>query len=291
MRRITGLRKRSFTHLPMHCWQWNRIGLLLMGLLYSLTPAYASEPLTGKEIMHRSIITHYQYPFIMETQSMVLVDRDGHRDARKLTRYFRREADGTLKTLLRFTDPETIRNTALLAIHYPDGHSSMQIFLPALGRRLIDYHSSDRNGKFLGSDFAIEDLLPDQMKDYHYQRKKDRHQDDMHWFVIDALPKSQAVSDATGYTRRRIFVRQTNLMIDRVDFFSDGQLIKRMTRHDIQRVNRTMWAANMVRMESFRDHHSSVINTNSRIFGKDYVPASLFAPDEITDHTSRLPQQ
>jgi len=251
-------------------------------------PAFADDAtvtLSGREIVHDSIAHHYQYPFVFEAQSMILVDDDGHRDTRQLNRYSRVEADGTIKFLLRFTDPAPIRDTAMLVVIDPKGTTSNRIFLPALFPRLIDYRSSDRNGTFLGSDFSVGDLLPDHMDDYHYQRQPDLEQGADRWFVITALPISKAIAQSTGYSKRILFVRQDNMMIDRIDFFSGGMRIKQMTRHDIRRINGDMWAANMVLMESFQKRHRSMIKTNNRIFGKDFVPAQMFDPQQIIHYS------
>ncbi len=246
-----------------------------------------AAPLSGWQVIHDSIARHYRFPFVFEAQSMILVDEDGHRDTRQLNRYSRVEQDGTIKFLLRFTDPAPIRDTAMLAVINSKGETVNRIFLPALAPRMIAYRSSDRSGTFLGSDFSVGDLLPDTMADYRYRREEDLVKGEDRWFVVEARPKSQAIAQRTGYSRRVLFVRQDNLMIDRIDFYSGKMLIKRLTRHDIRRINGDMWAANMVLMESFQKRHRSMIKINNRIFGRDFVPAAMFEPRQIVAYGQR----
>ncbi|MDX8412899.1 MAG: outer membrane lipoprotein-sorting protein [Mariprofundales bacterium] len=260
--------------------------LLLMALLSS-SAGLAAAMLSGHDIMHNSIVRHYQYPFIFEAQSMILVDEDGHRDTRQLNRYSRVNSDGTIKLMLRFTDPASIRDTTMLAVIDPQGVISNRIFLPGLAAKMVDYRSSDRNGTFLGSDFSVSDLLPDNMDDYHYTRQDNLKKEDGRWFVVEALPISKAIAQSTGYSRRMLFVRMDNLMIDRIDFYSSGRLIKRMSLHDIRRINGDSWAANMVLMESFQKRHRSMIKINNRIFGKDFVPPSMFKPQNIIEYSEQ----
>ncbi|MDX8409388.1 MAG: outer membrane lipoprotein-sorting protein [Mariprofundales bacterium] len=256
--------------------------LALLACFFYATIVCAQDARSGRELIRQSIERHHQFPFIFETQSMILLDQDGHHDVRQLQRYSRVESDGTIQLLLRFTAPAPIRGTTLLAIQHPDGASTRQLLLPSLAPKLIDYRSSDRGGKFLGSDFSIEDLTPDRMDDYRYQRLDNETRDGKTWFVIDALPKNAAIALATGYQRRRIFIRQEFLLIDRIDYFITGErMAKQMTHHDIQRINGNMWATNMLVMESFADHHRSMLKINSRIFSKDYVPATMFAPKQV----------
>ncbi len=258
--------------------QW----LALLACFFYATIACAQDTRSGRELIRQSIERHHQFPFIFETQSMILVDQDGHQDVRQLNRYSRLERNGTVKLLLRFTAPVPIRGTTLLAIQRSNGTSTRQLLLTALTPKLIDYRSSDRGGKFLGSDFSVDDLTPDRMDDYRYQRQANEEHDGKTWLVIDALPKNAAIALATGYQRRRIFIRQETLVIDRIDYFTTGdRMAKQMTHHDIQRVNGDMWATNMLLMESFADHHRSMLKINSRIFSKDYVPAAMFTPKQI----------
>jgi len=260
--------------------------LLLTALLWSGVGS-AAPALSGYDIVHNSIVRHYQYPFVFEAQSMILVDEDGHRDTRQLNRYSRVDSDGTIRLMLRFTDPASIRDTTMLAVIDPQGVMSNRIFLPGLAAKMVDYRSSDRNGTFLGSDFSVSDLLPDNMDDYHYTRQADRKQGDDSWFVVEAMPISKAIEQSTGYSKRILFVRMDNLMIDGIDFYSNTQLIKRMSLHDIRRINGDAWAANMVLMESFQKRHRSMIKINNRIFGKDFVPPAMFKPQNIIEYSER----
>ncbi|RMH52664.1 MAG: outer membrane lipoprotein-sorting protein [Zetaproteobacteria bacterium] len=260
---------------------WRSLGLALL-----LAPVSAAA-VDGAGIVRDSLARNPGYPFEYVVQSMVLIDRDGHRDVRRLRRYTRVERDGTIRILLRFTDPEAIRGTALLARVAPNGAVHSTIYLPALGGPMVAYRSSDRDGRFLGSDFAVADLLPEQMADYRYRRLKDRVEGDDRWFVVEARPRTPAVAQLTGYSRRLLFVRQDNRVIDRVDYFREGRLIKRLRRHDLRHVALQGWVSDMVVMESFPERHRSILKTDSRIFGRDFVPPSLFDPAAISGHGPR----
>ncbi len=255
--------------------------LPLLVLLFCAWEPVVAAPLSGAEIIRDSLHRNRVYPFEFVTQSMVLIDSDGHRDSRRLRRYARLETDGTIRLLLRFSDPEQIRGTAMLSVIAPDGDVRTRMFLPALGQRMVAYRSSDRDGRFLGSDFSVADLLPEKMADYRYHRLKDRVEGDERWFVVEALPRNTAIAQLTGYSRRELFVREDNRVIDRIDYFRGDRLVKRLRRHDLRRIDVQAWVSDMVLMESFQDHHRSILKTDTRIFGRDFVPPSLFEPAHI----------
>ena len=111
---------------------------------------------SGLKIMQEVHKRHQQFAFVYEEQSMVMIDRNGHRDTRKLKRYSRVEDDGTVKFLLLFDSPAEISGVALLASRDESGKTTKYVYLPALGEQLIESVSSGMDGNFLGTDFSIE---------------------------------------------------------------------------------------------------------------------------------------
>jgi len=213
---------------------------------------------------------------------MILMDAAGHRDARKLRRFSRIESDGTLKYLLVFDHPDEVRGVALLAIRHPSGRVDNHIYLPAFGPRLKFGTGDARGTHLLGTDFALEDLTAELMSDFRYQRREDREIEKVDYFVVDAYPKDQEIERASGYGRKRHFVRQDNLFLTRTDYFDNkDNLVKRQTRHDLRPVDGDMWRADMILMEDHREQHKTLIKIDERVFSRDYVPAELFTPERL----------
>lgn len=253
---------------------------LCLGLL--LPTAAGADALTGRQIMQESVQRHDYYPYTFERQSMILQDKAGNRDVRRLRRYSRLEEDGTMRFLLVFDEPAEIRGVTLLATRHPDGRISNGIYLPAFGKQWKRSLGEPRNTPFLGTDFTIQDLAPEIPDDYRYQREKDRKIGKYRYYVISALPVSPGIAHATGYGRRRLFVRQDNLFVARTDFYDqEGYLFKRCTRHDLKKVDGKMWRADMILMKDFRQQHLSLLKIDQRVFSRDYVPRQMFEPGHI----------
>lgn len=88
------------------------MGLVASALLAcQQVPADAGGPADGLAVMQESQRRHDLYPYVFEEQTMVLVDRHGNRNTRKLRRYSRVEADGTVRLLLAFDYPPEIRGS------------------------------------------------------------------------------------------------------------------------------------------------------------------------------------
>ncbi len=264
------------------CW-------LAVALSAAAQPAVQQENLSeasGRDLMDAVYSRHRRYPYVYEEQSMVLVDRHGRRETRRLTRYSRVEADGSVRILLRFTDPRELLGMALLATLYPDGSSQRKVFLPALGQQLISNNALAGNTRdaageqFLGTDFSIENLTGESLEHYRYKRRRDALMEQVEFYVIDVFDRT--ADPAAALPRRRHYVLKDGLFITRTDHFSaNGRVESRQTHHDLVVVNADTWRANMMLMNNLRDVHQTIIKIDRRIFSPDYVPEEVFTADWI----------
>jgi len=242
------------------------------------------DEVIGLEIMHEVYKRHQQYAFIYEEQSMVMMDRNGDRDTRKVKRYSRVEEDGAVKFLLLFDSPDEISGVALLANRDASGKTRKYIYLPALGEQLIENVSSGRDGKFLGTDFSIENLAGEVLDDYIYIRKPDKKTNDIEYFVVDVYQREEGLSEdilpEEKQASRRHFISKNNFFITRTEYFDkQGRVFKKQSHHDLKPVNGEMWRSNMILMEDSKEGHQSLIKINRRVFSRDYVSAEIFTAD------------
>jgi len=261
-------------------------------LAFALTSyAEQSEELNGREIMQEAYSRHQQYSYLYEEQSIVMRDRNGKRDTRKLHRYSRVEEDGTVKFLLVLDYPEEIRGVAVLATRNPSGSMTKSIYLPAFGEQLIESGGDSSYENFLGTDFSVEDILGEILTDYRYGRRQDRKIDDVQYFVIDVYRLDGEVRPTAPV--RRHFVRQDNFFISKTDHYDkQGRLQKRQSHHDLRAVDVDMWCSGMILIEDVKERHQSLLKVTRRLFSRDYVPAEIFTPDWLyQNHPYIAPQE
>lgn len=232
------------------------------------------ESATGGELMQAVRDQHQLYPYTYEEQSLVLTDRHGQRETRRMRTYMRAEEDGTLRYMLLFDTPTEVEGVALIAERLPDGTTNKYFYLPAFGQQLIEAGGSSYGENFLGTDFAVEDLTGEALEDYRYERKRDERINGARHFVVDAYPAGE--EDAPVAMRHyidseRMFVVRT----DHLDQF--GRLRKRQTFHDLRHVGGGAWRANIMHMDDVRTRHQSLIRVDRRVFSRDYVPAEVFS--------------
>lgn len=266
---------------------WQCLCLLAAGLALAAgaraaPPADMSE-WSGRQLMEQVYRRHRQYPYVYEEQSVVLQDRDGHRETRLARRYSRIETDGTVKFLLIFTAPREVRGVSLLARRETGGDIYKAVYLPAFGRSLIQSSSAAAGENFLGTDFTLEDLTGEDPDAYRYLRRRNTRLDGVEYCVVDVY--ARGADPVSARALRRHFILRDNLFPVRTDYFDGlGRLRRQLTRHDLQRVDGDMWRANMILMQDLGEGHQTLIKIDRRVYSRDYVPAEMFTANWLFDH-------
>jgi len=240
--------------------------------------------LTGSDIITKVFRRHKIFPYVYEEQTMILTDNAGNKDVRKVRRFFRVESDSTMKYLLVFDYPSEVKGVALRFIRDHNGIVENQIYLPALGKKLSLGGTGGQVCHLLGTDFALEDLV-ESPSDFQYARIPDQTIAKVAYFVVEAFPLDKKNDNQTGYSKRRLFIRQDIFFIVRTDYFDHGnRFFKRLTRHDLKKVDKVMWRANMLLMENKEQQHSTLIKINQRVFSQDYVRPEIFTPSWLLEN-------
>ncbi len=153
----------------------NTLAPIIAGLMITTAPTWAQTPeekglAVAEEADRRDLGWHDNE----STMKMVLRHRNGHESVRELRRQvFESNEDGRGdKSIIVFDAPRDIDGTALLShtkILEPD---DQWIYLPAL-RRVKRISSGNTSGPFVGSEFAYEDLVSQEVDKYSYRCLRD----------------------------------------------------------------------------------------------------------------------
>jgi len=253
--------------------------IVLMISFFSSAAEILVAEVSGQALMQQVYDTHQQYPYVYEEQSMVLIDREGNRETRKVKLYLRVETNLRQRMLLLFDSPKDVKGVAVLAERNAEGETRQAIYLPALDGGMIENSGESGDANFLGTDFSVENLTGERLEDYEYRRRRDELINNKMYSVIDVFGK-QPEADQTAL--RRHYISQENLYLTRTDFFDDlGRVRKRQSSHDMTQVLGDMWRANMLLMENFQNDHKTLIKIDRRVFSKDYVPNDVFTTEYL----------
>ncbi len=158
----------------------------------------------------------------MADVGLVLIDQRGNQRTR-MVKSFSKEMGDDRYSISFFLEPADIKGTASLTYDYDaaDQDDDQWLYMPALGKvkRLT---SADQSGSYMGTDLNYSDLTTNDVEDYEYTLLKEDEADGVKVWVIQAIPRAQAVRDETGYSKSVMFIRQDNYMMARTVRWVEG---------------------------------------------------------------------
>lgn len=209
---------------------------------------------------------------------MVLRNRGGQTSTRELS--FRTlevagDNDGD-KTLILFRRPGDIEGTALLSYTHITGPDDQWLYLPALKRRKR-ISSNNKSGPFVGSEFAYEDMLSQEVAKYSYRWVGDEPCGALKCFKVERVP----VYENSGYTRQLIWIDQKHYRAMRIDYYDrKGDLLKTLEYKGYQQYLDRYWRADELFMQNHQTGKSTTLAFSSYRFKtglreRDFTPGRL----------------
>lgn len=172
---------------------------------------------------------------------MILIDRHGAERKRRLSVFTKDKGEDTLR-LMFFLQPADVRDTGFLTWDYDDSarDDDQWLYLPAL-KKTKRIASSDKSNAFMGSDLNYSDMTSRNLDDYDfdfYKKRKEMLIDGHPVWVIQALPRSRAIIDETGYKKSLLFVRDDiDFVIRSISWEKSGGYIKYMEVQALEQID------------------------------------------------------
>ena len=250
-----------------------RIMAVLMIALPFLIPA-VSHAESAEEIM-KKFTDHYDVADETVDATMIMVNKQGAERERSLTILSKRYAHDLTHMLIRFTSPQNINGTGILIYENLDRSDDQWLFLPAL-KKVKKISSSERSHKFVGSEFAYEDLRGEKRRDFSYNLLHTEQLDGHDCFVIEATPKSEGKISETGYSKRIQWIRKDIYFRTKTEYFDkSGKLLKTETDEDLMDVGKGKFRMKKVTMLNNQTGEKTILISNSVKIGTG-VPDSKF---------------
>lgn len=218
----------------------------LGGLLWIAATATGAPPPDAKEIMvkQRALLSVTDET---ETLAMTIHAKNGDQKKRSVRR-ITRTADGLSRTLVRFLAPRDVERTGVLTWENANGVDDQWMYLPAM-KKVKRIASSGKKNRFMGTDFAYEDLRPESTEAHRYALLRTEPCETETCWVIEAVAATPTLAEETGYSRRQLWVQQSNHMTVRVDFYDkSNKLEKQQINRRVKNVKGTLWRANEIEM-------------------------------------------
>jgi len=240
----------------------------------------AGEQMTGKQIMEKQKQLHESKDEDFK-QDMLLIDRNNNTSKREVANFYLKTPEKLTKTMIIFLSPADVRGTGLLTWEQKAREDDQWLYLPASGkeRRIA---ASGKKNKFMGTDFAYEDLRPENLETHTYNLVGSEAVGGKDCYIVEALPSTEQEKSESGYSKRKFWIRKDIFLSIKKEFYNkQDQLEKVSVDEDLENISGSMWRSKKVTMEDLKAKHKTVLATTDRKIDKG-VPDSKFTLRELT---------
>lgn len=202
--------------------------------------------------------------------TMILRDRNGNESKREmhvqdLEQKLPTEGD---KMLLVFDYPKDIKNTALLSYIHVGRPDDQWLYLPAL-KRVKRIASYNRSGPFVGSEFAYEDIVSQEVGNYSYKYINDEIYNGIDCFVVERYP----VEPNTSYARHKVWYDKKHYRMQKNELYDRHKniLFKTLSFYDYNLHLGKYWRANTMHMVNHITGKETVFQMRNHHLRKGYT--------------------
>lgn len=237
--------------------------LILIFILCMIPGSLFCEELSPEKIAYNSFHRDRGNNSISSSQ-MVLIDENGKKRSRNFT--LKRFVENKLEhQLIRFLTPADIEGTGFLAIEKEGYETDQFLYLPAL-RRTRRIVSSQKDQRFVNSDFTYEDMERHPLDDYTYKIQGDAKVNNVDCYILVSHPKEGTKSQ---YGKTISLIHKESFTPVLIKFFDKKDL--HVKTYKVLKFNKVqgIWTELTVSMEDIIKNHKTYINTEKILYNTD----------------------
>jgi predicted RND superfamily exporter protein/outer membrane lipoprotein-sorting protein len=234
---------------------------LLIGGGSGIPRAAWGAELSPTEIMERNFAVTKVLDSLSEA-IFTLINKNGQERVRKTFTATKLQPNGVDNMqMVRFLSPPDVKGTVILLIERSDKDDDIWVYLPALKkvRRLV---ASNRKESFAGTDFSYGDVIGHRVQEWEHRLVGEDVVDGQACYVIESVPRTDAVKANSGYSRRRSWIRKDNFVMIRGEYGDLArQPLKTITAAAVQLVDpaRQKWQPMRLEAGNSQTGHRTVI--------------------------------
>ncbi len=236
------------------------VSLLLAAFLNPLYASAQTPEERGLEISQEADRRGNGFGDFRAEMEMILKNRRGD-ESRRYIRVLGLEVEGDGdKGMSIFDEPADVKGTAMLTYSYKVKSDDQWLYLPAL-KRVKRIASKKKDGPYMGSEFAYEDLGSQEVEKYTYKYLRDEVYQGMDCFVVERYP----VDKYSGYTRQVTWIDKEEYLPRRTDYYDrKNGLLKTLTFIGYKKYLEHHWRPD----EMFMENHQT--GKTTRIVWRNY---------------------
>ncbi len=190
---------------------------------------------------------------------MRIISRSGQERQRLMNITTKKREDGGRMTLIRFSSPAMVKDTAYLSITKPGAEDESWLYLPALGKpkRIA---TGERNGSFMGSDFTYADIGLLKIDNYRHTFLRSERFEGEDVFVVESVPVSEAVRRADGFAKKTWWIRKDTYTVAKTEYTDlSGKLLKVLRGSAVAELSAGAWLATVMEMKNLQTGSRTIV--------------------------------
>ena len=229
-------------------------------------PAVAQDQLTGDEIV-ANINAREDGQHVTREFTFELTNRAGRTRTQNSIAY-RRHFGDEKRTVIFYTEPTRVRDTAFLTFDYADPNTTddQWLYLPAL-RKVRRISAADRGDYFLGTDFNYEEIKKEQKiepTDYIFETIGTKVIDGRELLVVAGKPSSEDVANELKLSKIIWHVDPEIWMSRRTDYYdTNGNHARTLTLEGVDVIDGFITATQIFAENHKTKHSSRLIFSNT----------------------------
>ncbi len=217
--------------------------------------------LTPVDVMQKNFVVNKVTDSISDA-TFTLINSGGQERVRKTYGTTKLQANGVDNMrMTRFLSPADIKDTVSLLIEHGDKDDDIWIYLPAL-HKVRRMAASNKKDSFVGTDFSYGDVIGHKVGEWNHTQVAEEVVDGQPCYVIESLPKTDAIRDSSGYSKRKGWIRKDNFVSIKAEFWDEsGQLLKTSAFTDVREVDpaKHRWQAMKLQADNVQSGHRTII--------------------------------
>lgn len=225
---------------------------MLFTLFFLVLKTAFANSLSGEEIMIK-VFNRNDGEDAYFKMEMVLIDKKGNQRKRQLE-VFEKDYGEYNKTFLEFSEPADIAGTSFLSWENEGKDDTQYLYLPALGRgrRIV---SSQKNLRFVNTDFTYEDMQRRRPEDDKHSFLREEHYNGYDCYVVESIPREKT----SQYAKRINWVDKESFVILRTEFY--GKKEKPIKEFVVKQLAKRqgIWTPLETVMKNLKQKHTTVM--------------------------------
>lgn len=211
-------------------------------------------PTSGREVMQRQAKKNLGYHDQISTGQMIIKGTSGAKSVHEFEfRLLEKDKTKGAKSLIKILRPADLKGTGLLSFQNKNREDDQWLYLPAI-KRTKRIAGLGRSGRFIGSEFTYEDLMPRDIGKYEFFYLKIDSCGSQQCYIIESRPKFKN----SGYSKTISWIRVDNYQNVKIHFYDKkGRLLKEASMEQYQLLNNKFWRPLKIVMKNLQNQRET----------------------------------